>query len=617
MAWKFRDGKSGQIFQLEEQYDEQSGRDLARDKAISKGHVPVIEMVDPKDGSAFFLDDRQADKAVAKGYKTKEKHDNEMNVAADRAERQRAQFEDGAKGKALSAVKGFADTATYGFSDEIAGAYEGLARRGENEDFIDAYRRGRDADRSLSKEGFEVNPKSSMAGMAAAVVPTLFASGANPNLARIAAQGATEGAVMGAGNSEADLTRGEIGDFAGDIGKSAALTTGLGMGGELVGRGVGKMFGRRAASEAAEEAGQFIDEAAEESGLRLVAGDSAGVAEPVSKNLRPVMKEAQSPEEVSSFVSNWLRNKAEKLAENATGATGNQSDKFADNAGRELLDRGIVGFGDNAESIARKSGNEMDRSGGEISAALKGLDAKGATISRDELLSRLDSKIGEIGKNESQGQLLRQLKTIREDLLSSPSVRQLSDVEEVKRGFQKKGNYDTDVMDAKKAAASVYQEAVEDKALAMDPGLASDFIKNKKEYGLMSPIEEAAAKRARTLKQSPLGGLLDTAAFGTAAGGVALGASGGDPMSALTTGVAGAALRRQIMPRAASSAAVTLDRSANYLDKISSKMNRLPPKYQTTLRNATQRGGNAVAVTHFLLGNQDPEYRKHMETDDE
>ncbi len=70
--------------------------------------------------------------------------------------------------------------------------------------------------------------------------------------------------------------------------------------------------------------------------------------------------------------------------------------------------------------------------------------------------------------------------------------------------------------------------------------------------------------------------------------------------------------RRVLAPRAAASAAA----GVGFLEKISSKIPSLEPQYQQALQSAAQRGGNAVAVTHFLLGNQDPEYRKHFSGED-
>jgi len=59
-----------------------------------------------------------------------------------------------------------------------------------------------------------------------------------------------------------------------------------------------------------------------------------------------------------------------------------------------------------------------------------------------------------------------------------------------------------------------------------------------------------------------------------------------------------------------------LTRSGDMVKRIQSKLPSLPPKYQQALQAAAQRGGNATAVTHFLMSNQDPEYRQLMEDED-
>jgi hypothetical protein len=103
------------------------------------------------------------------------------------------------------------------------------------------YREERDGLRAYDKKALDANPLSYLGGGVGSLL-------ANPTgVARIpmaatrlgrAMQGAKQGfkfgAAYGAGSSEADLTKGEVGDFAGDVEDSAALSAPLGSAGQLL-----------------------------------------------------------------------------------------------------------------------------------------------------------------------------------------------------------------------------------------------------------------------------------------------------------------------------------------------------------------------------------------------
>lgn len=107
----------------------------------------------------------------------------------------------------------------------------------EQQDLLDEYRSLRDAAREADKAAQKSSPIAYGAGqIGGAILPTLALGGAGaagatgqvaskglPLLGKIALQGAAEGAIAGAGESEADLTQGEVGQFAEDVGTGAAL----------------------------------------------------------------------------------------------------------------------------------------------------------------------------------------------------------------------------------------------------------------------------------------------------------------------------------------------------------------------------------------------------------
>lgn len=299
-----------------------------------------------------------------------------------------------------------------------------------------------------------------------------------------------------------------------------------------------------------------------------------------------------------------LSNTAENLAVKATGATGRQAEEFAPNAGRELLDRGIVKFGSTPEDISRNAAEAMSESQAGILDSLSQMDNQGVAVSRDALKEGLQQKISELSQDESQSGVIKQLQQALEDLEATPESRPISQVEMVKRGYQSQNNYlNPDVDRAGKIIGNVYREAVENAATKANPDIASQFLENKNTYGLLNPIQEAAEKRASQLSQSPIGGLLDV---GSAVGGLA----SGHPIAAVTAPIA----RRALSPRLASSGAVLADKGADIVNsgaKLIQKLAENPAtqKFSSLLQKAAARGAPSLASTHFILSQTEPEYQ--------
>jgi hypothetical protein len=270
-----------------------------------------------------------------------------------------------------------------------------------------------------------------------------------------------------------------------------------------------------------------------------------------------------------NFLGNKFKSGAEDLALNATGATGAQSEKFAKNAGRELLDRGLVKFGDSAENVAQRTGKAVNEAESAIDLALTSLETKGAKASADNVVSELQSQIMELEKDPSQASVVRQLKGIIDDIIETgESNISLNAAESTKRGFNKmaKNWQDPEKGVAGKQAYRAYRDEVERAAEAVDPRSADMFKDAKKTYGLVSPIEEAAKRRAATQNQIQIGGLLDTAAgmYGLS-----------DPDSFTGKAALAMASRRFIAPRLASSGAVALDAISKQLIKMSPRFSAL------------------------------------------
>ena len=83
--------------------------------------------------------------------------------------------------------------------------------------------------------------------------------------------------------------------------------------------------------------------------------------------------------------------------------------QFADDAGRQLLDRKLVRFGDSAGNIAERVGAASDDAGRAIGEALEQLEAKGATASVDNVVAALESKIDDLAQTPGNERIIKQL----------------------------------------------------------------------------------------------------------------------------------------------------------------------------------------------------------------
>ncbi|NJO18785.1 MAG: hypothetical protein HC838_00175 [Spirulinaceae cyanobacterium RM2_2_10] len=465
-----------------------------------------------------------------------------------------------------SGIRGAVQGASFGFADEAIGALE-AAKDWFSSDpagFMENYRKHRDESRANYKSAEEANPDTYMAGQfGGAIAPALLSGGSS--LGATVGSLAAQGAVQGFGASKADLTQDDL--------YGAAIDTALG-------------------------------------------GAIGGTAGVIGKGL------ARIPfRKAASYVGDKLADVAEKFAVKATGATGKQAESFAPNAGRELLDRGIVRFGRTAEDVAARAAAASDEAGKAIESALEELDSKGVRASLANVSDAIQANIDELEKIPGNEKIIQQLrrevrnlqnramKGIQEGIKKAPEAADdaifeeattlpISIAEKAKRAFQGQTNYASPEAEKKASAqlARAFREEVEQSALKADSALAEKFLEDKRTFGLLNPIQEAAEKRASQLNQSPFGG------FGDFAAGAA-GSVGG------VGGVSGTvAARRLLAPRLASAGAVLADN----LSDIVQKAPQMLGKFAKPLQDAAARGGNSLAATHFVLQQTNPEYRQMM-----
>lgn len=144
-------------------------------------------------------------------------------------------------GKLESFGRGAAQTLTGGFADEITGALESAAGSLGLTKQDKTYRQARDESRANYHTAEEANPISSLLGSLAGSIPSAAVPGlgvVGKGLSGAVATGAKLGGIYGLGNSEADLTKGNVGGAVKDTLQGVATGGMLGGATNLAGQGL-------------------------------------------------------------------------------------------------------------------------------------------------------------------------------------------------------------------------------------------------------------------------------------------------------------------------------------------------------------------------------------------
>lgn len=223
--------------------------------------------------------------------------------------------------KVNSAMRGAAQGGTLGFADELYGLVGGgINSVKDDKPFGQSYREARDYARGKDAEAQADNPKTSMAGNVAGALSTAFVpglgvlnAGKGATIAGSAAKGALAGGLSGLGNSEADVTKGQLPQAAVDTAKGAAL-----------------------------------------------GGFTGGAVATAGKVLNPT---------VMRYLGNKQAFKA--AAGNNAAAWDSVTPDVVQQRGKQLLDDGVVTFGANARTIADRAAGKANEAGQEIGNVLQ------------------------------------------------------------------------------------------------------------------------------------------------------------------------------------------------------------------------------------------------------
>jgi hypothetical protein len=498
-----------------------------------------------------------------------------------------------------SGLRGAAQGATLGLADEAYGVVGGLINSiKDDKKFGEAYREARDYARHRDAAAHEANPKTYVGGevggtIASSLIPGagVLNAGKGAGVASALAKGAAGGAVSGLGTSDADLTKGEVPEALADTAKGAALGAGT--------------------------AGVFH-------GLQKVAG-----------YLSPdVLKELAATKAFKSAAGNRAR------------AWDEAGDRVADR-GRELLDSGVVTFGASPREIAERAGVQAKKAGSDIGDMLGKLDSEAggqAGVDGKAIAAKIRAFADQIDSPETEAAVAK-LRG-QADRYESMGVMPLKEAQRLKNTYRYNWNDSSIGQESTNTLKGIVGDELEEGVgraagvrRAEAPAAADQFaeVLNTSGGRPMAQPGSAVLREAQAIPDSALSPEEQVkvyralkSKYGTmtaAAGDAEIAANRLDKNQ--TIGLKDVATAAAFPGHTAAKAAVAVGSSvlrsrgnsmaAVGLDKIGDVLSKTPEafgRFAGPLQAAVTRGGNALAVTHYMLMQQEPEYQKLLNNQD-
>lgn len=470
--------------------------------------------------------------------------------------------------------------------DTIVGNVGPLATGGKMEDIVEDYRRARDSFSGSAKKAAAANPGTAFtASLAGGLVNPLF-KGADSGAKLVGA-----GAVQGLGASDADLTKGEVGETVSDA-ALGGLGGGLGYGaGKAVGKGFDlmksggkKMLTTLGPSMEAIEA-RFAGKAKNAKSYGELAEDMASTVQGLSKETGEKSAEAAALlSQEANIPKAQVLHTLEKAKEKAFGKLGGKQ----------------VGATDKATNA-------------EINALMEDITSLPDNVSQADikaLVQKLDDNIN--WQDQSRDKLNNILKGIRNDLDSNilkfqnsgykgaqrEVARRAAVIDKIKRGFNLKnepgsGLVPTDTTGSKIQTSLRGNKEVTGKNLnRLKEFTGKDYPALAEDYNLAQQFEKTGPNGSR---RTVLGGAMG-ALFGhlIAPGvGTSAGSAGGAALGALADKYGGQA-------------------AAKIIDSMVKTGNtKAFQKFAPVIQKAAERGPEALAATGAILS-QNPEFQDIM-----
>jgi hypothetical protein len=407
-----------------------------------------------------------------------------------------------------------AQAPAFGLVDELAGAVGAGVRaaqdlparlRGEvatpfAEQLANDYRTIRGGAREQEKLGEAANPTAAKLGTGAGIGLTILAP--LPKGAQGLGGSVAQGALSGLGSSEADLTKGEVLPALRDT----AIGGALGYGGHYLGKALGA---------GASKLGSGLKDFAEKRAAKALGA-------------RQVDLQKLKPEQIRAMA-------------------------------RQMLDEGVIRFGDRVDDIAPRAAAAKDAAGEQIGAILGQADEAGARFDVDALRERLAKELGSKAKGNPirEGQLNEALNASKlGDLDTSAGFEQIRGIKTaLGEGVFPKLDAKGKIKAAQQIAGIMSDEIGDQLGRARGP-LAKDALEAaNRAFGASSDAARISARGVKALEGNRWFSPSD---YGVGLSGAVGGALAGGPLG-IATGPLLALAHKLLRERGASSLAVASD----------------------------------------------------------
>jgi len=519
-----------------------------------------------------------------------------------------------------SVVRGVSDGASFGFDDEIGGALEAVGSkvgvRGlggsfsdirlespeeDKQDFSEVYASIRDKRRDDKLQARDSNPGTYMASQIGGGIGTAVAGPAS--LAGKMALSAGEGFVSGIGSSESDDMSGIAKDALGSGAISAVMPAAFAGLGKAA-KGVAD-FGKETIKKTAGAASGMPDEALEWYMSRRDKVNSARPIGDVSKSMMDTIDNLRDEVVSGSAKSrNILADEGQTIPKETlvNFLDDNISKLQADGAFTDQAERGLNTLMKMKSRLVEESVDDAGERLTRFPDQMPTNQAKNFLQQLDDVITFSKSKPGEF--SSASNSAMSKIRHATDSELKGISPAYAKQMEQVSADTRLLGDVSSSFRTPEGLNKQLQQIAIDpdimraDKFKALDDRMGTDVTNDLRDSWVNEQFSKSQTRGARSV-----------------AHGQAIGEAIGDRIPG----------GRFVGKALGSAVGHVQDKYGNqfvkkgmdtYLDHIQSKVPNLSPKYQQIFQDAARRGGNAVAVTHFLLSGQDETYRKSLEDEE-